>query len=264
MDDGDAGPGGADDLGDFGDEQAAQDDDTLNDQAAQSAWEDGEFKDDPLQCRARDMLAAMPRRMRAMRAELKASAAASDALDGLDLNRVWTTLCVIALLESINVCWLATDGDDYPDTEHTIVDAAYAWLEAQAAVHPELKSVLGEGAAAARRVVPLWHRAWLHRIAAVRRSEAVLAHVGKSHAHRAGGELLRALVTRHDTFRVFLSEPLDGLQRWQMWCIVLTLLLTQLLTNIWMFYAKVRLSDTRVTALRPVLTHVFVCFTCRE
>jgi len=30
------------------------------------------------------------------------------------------------------------------------------------------------------------------------------------------------------------SEPLDGLQRWQMWCIVLSLVLTQLLTNIWM------------------------------
>ena len=127
---------------------------------------------------------------------------------------------------------------EFPEKERTIVDAAYEWLDAQAAEHPELLSVLSIGAEAAARVVPLWHSAWLRRIAAVRRSEALLVDVGTSRAHRAGGELLRALVTRHDTCRVFLSEPTDGLQRWQMWSIVLTLVLTQLLVNIWMFWAK--------------------------
>ena len=236
VDNGDSGPGGADDLGEIGDDQDVQDEDDFEDGQSDMLLE-GEFEDDPLQCRARTVLAAMPRRMHAMRLEMAAAAAAYGApagVAGLDLNRVWTTQCVIALLESINVCWLATDGDEFPETERTIVDAAYAWIESQTKEHPELKTVLADGAAAAERIVPLWHSAWLRRIAAVRRSEAVLAHVGKSHAHRAGGELLRALVTRHDTFRVFLSEPLDGLQRWQMWCIVLTLVLTQLLTNIWM------------------------------
>ena len=35
-------------------------------------------------------------------------------------------------------------------------------------------------------------------------------------------------------------RPLDGLQRWQMFMILITLIISQLLVNIWMFYAKVR------------------------
>ena len=69
--------------------------------------------------------------------------------------------------------------------------------------------------------------------------------------------------TQNETFRTFLSEcvsasgacqrlpaathahasarrPLDGLQRWQMFMILITLIISQLLVNIWMFYAKVR------------------------
>ena len=38
--------------------------------------------------------------------------------------------------------------------------------------------------------------------------------------------------------QVFLSEPLDGLQRWQMFMIIVTLVCSHLLVNIWMFYAK--------------------------
>jgi hypothetical protein len=214
VDNGDSGPGGGDGLGEIGDDQDVQADDFDEDGPSDLLLE-GEFEDDPLQCRAHTVLAAIPRRMRALRLELAAAAACgAPAGDGtLDINRVWTTQCVIALLESINVCWLATNGDEFPETERTIVDAAYEWIESQTKEHPELKTVLADGAAAAQRIVPLWHSAWLRRIAAVRRSEAVLAHVGTSHAHRAGGELMRALVTRHETFRIFLSEPLDGLQR---------------------------------------------------
>ena len=35
-------------------------------------------------------------------------------------------------------------------------------------------------------------------------------------------------------------RPLDGLQRWQMFMILITLIISQLLVNIWMYYAKVR------------------------
>ena len=37
-------------------------------------------------------------------------------------------------------------------------------------------------------------------------------------------------------------RPLDGLQRWQMWMMLISVIASQLLVNIWMFYAKVRLS----------------------
>ena len=84
-----------------------------------------------------------------------------------------------------------------------------------------------------------------------------------SHVHRIGTELMRALVTQHETFATFLSEPLDGLQRWQSACsalvewgcdsaaeqyccphplavfmILITVVCSQLLVNIWMYYAK--------------------------
>jgi hypothetical protein len=39
--------------------------------------------------------------------------------------------------------------------------------------------------------------------------------MGLSHLHRTCTELARAVITKHSTFATFLSEPLDGLQRWQ-------------------------------------------------
>ncbi len=250
VDDGDATPGAAEALGDAGGDDADEsdkedDDDVLQEAQAQPAgWELGAAEDDPLQCSARAVLAAMPRKLRLLRLELGAVSrgnlgAGKQPQGGageLNLARVWTTLCVLALLESMNCCWLATDGNDYGGCERTIVDSAHAWLDAQAAAHPALQSALrgGAAAAAAGHATRRWHRAWGRRIAEVRRSEAVLAHAGTARAHRAASELLRALVTRHETFRTFLSEPLDGLQRWQMWALLMTLVLTQLLTNIWM------------------------------
>ena len=34
--------------------------------------------------------------------------------------------------------------------------------------------------------------------------------------------------------QVFLSEPRDGLQRWQMFIILISVVISQLLVNIWM------------------------------
>jgi len=39
---------------------------------------------------------------------------------------------------------------------------------------------------------------------------------------------------------LFAIQPLDGLQRWQMFIILISVVVSQLLVNIWMFYAKVR------------------------
>jgi hypothetical protein len=260
VDDGDATPGAAEALGDAGDElddddEADDDDDFQEAIAPPAGWE--VVEDDPLQCSARAVLAAMPRKFRILRLELGAVSARgigklggvsqgigagkqpSASPDELNLARVWTTLCVIAMLESSNVCWLATDGDEYPEIESTIVDTAREWLEAQVKAHPVLSSALGDGAAAkaASHAVHRWHRAWARRIAEVRRSEAIMSRAGTARAHRTGSELMRALATRHETFRIFLSEPLDGLQRWQMWVTVMTLLCSQLLVNIWMCVA---------------------------
>ncbi len=237
VDDGDATPGAAEALGEAGDEMDDQDDanddaDDFGDVIASPAgWE--MVEDDPLQCSARAMLAAMPRKFRVLRLELGAASRSIQAgkLGGvsqaiisagkqhsagpeeLNLARVWTTLCVIAMFESSAVCWLATDGNDYDCIEKTIVDTANEWLEAQVEAHPVLKSALGNGAAAvaASHTVQRWHRAWARRIAVVRRSEAIMSHAGTARAHRTGSELMRALATRHETFRCAAAPCLTTL-----------------------------------------------------
>ncbi len=62
-----------------------------------------ESNDDPLWCNPRAVSASMPRRLEALRT--------GDASDDLQLERVWATLCCCAFLQTINVCWLATDGE---------------------------------------------------------------------------------------------------------------------------------------------------------
>ena len=48
-----------------------------------------------------------------------------------------------------------------------------------------------------------------------RLTRARMHQMGLSHLHRTCTELARAVITKHSTFATFLSEPLDGLQRWQ-------------------------------------------------
>ncbi len=112
----------------------------------------------------------------------------------------------------------------------------------------------------ARRTTKHWNRAWEQRITELRKSPALRHQMSRSHVHRTAIGVTRALVAQvrvglwvqhphrtdatrlcaaqNETFRTFLSEPLDGLQRWQMWMILITLIISQLLVNIWMFYAK--------------------------
>jgi hypothetical protein len=211
-----------------------------------------EVSDDPLVCFPGAISAAMPRRLAAL--------LAADA--DLELERVWCTLTVIAVLETFNVGWLWGDGDVYAAEERTIVDAAREWVEGCAAEHPALHAGLADGAVAtaASRTVAQWHRAWDARVSELRRVEAITEHHGRSHIHRTCCELMRAFTTKHQTvracsarcaalrcaalqcgtcclrrqtltphccarqFAAFLSAPLDGLQRWQMFMVRVVLL----------------------------------------
>jgi hypothetical protein len=125
-------------------------------------------------------------------------------------------------------------------------------VEAQAEEHPALGLALADGgvACAARRATTLWRAAWLDAIAELRRSDAVLRNRLLTQAERAYTALWRALVTRHSTFAVFLSEPLDGVQRWQMWVALMTVIASQLLVNIWMCAARAP-SDTHLPSGLP-------------
>ena len=104
--------------------------------------------------------------------------------------------------------------------QRTIVDRAQEWIEAYAQQNPPLGTVLADGkmAAAASRTVLQWSRAWQQRVSTLRRAEPLTKFRLISHVHRAGCELIRSITTKHETFATFLSEPLDGLQRWQSAC----------------------------------------------
>jgi hypothetical protein len=98
--------------------------------------------------------------------------------------------------------------------------AAREWIEGHAAEHPALAAAL-QGPALwdqAEHVCKLWHRASEARVAQLRRSTAIRSQMALSHAHRSLVTILRAVLTQHDTFSTFLSEPLEGMQRWQSAC----------------------------------------------
>jgi hypothetical protein len=116
------------------------------------------------------------------------------------------------------------------------VDAAREWIDRYAAERPELQLVLADPQLWKRagHVTKLWHRASEVKVAALRRSPAIRSQMSLSHAHRSMVDIMRALLTQHETFSTFLSEPLEGLQRWQKFVILITLVCSQLLVNIWM------------------------------
>jgi hypothetical protein len=102
--------------------------------------------------------------------------------------------------------------------------------------HPALAEALADGTVrtAAKKTTSLWHRACEQRVLDLRRSKAIRDEMSRSQTHRSITGIARAAVMQHETFATFLSEPLDGLQRWQMYMILVTLVISQLLVNIWM------------------------------
>jgi hypothetical protein len=138
----------------------------------------------------------------------------------VDPARVWTTMCAVASLERLPMCWAWGDGELFAENEKTIVDAGREWLEVQAALHPTLAAALADGGVQkrAKSVTATWRHVSKRRVHELRRHKAILDQMGESQAHRTLTGIYRAFVSEHSTFRVFLSEPLDGLQRWQSAC----------------------------------------------
>jgi hypothetical protein len=163
-----------------------------------------DVQDCPLTCHANSITSMMPLRL--------AAVAAEDA--GVDARRAWATLCCIAALERLPVTSLWGDAEIYPEEERTIVDAGREWLEAHAEEHPALAEALEDGKLMKRAVTVtgLWRKVNKRRVHELRRSKAILQEMNASQAHRTLTGIYRAFVSRHSTFRVFLSEPLDGLK----------------------------------------------------
>ncbi len=163
--------------------------------------------DCPLTNTAHAILASLPSVLRRV----------CDELPGTSAERIWTTMCCIAVLEKQPQSWLWGDGDAHYFEERTMVDAAREWVEKQAAELPALEAAIREGKLwkRAEHITKLWYRATETRVAELRASSAIRKQMNLSHAHRSLVSIMRALLTRHETFSTFLSEPLEGLQRWQ-------------------------------------------------
>ncbi len=100
------------------------------------------------------------------------------------------------------------------------MDGAREWVEGYAASRPALAEALQDGAVqrVAAHTTLLWRRACDARIGELRRSDGVRKLMNRSHVHRTVTAVTRAFTMKHGTFAVFLSEPMDGLQRWQSAC----------------------------------------------
>ena len=204
-----------------------------------------DLNDCPLTCPAEAITESMPRALRALSPDAQSA-------------RVWCTLCCIAVLERMNTSWIAGDGDLYEPQEKTIVDSAYEWVAFMTDAQPELAAALEEGAVLkkAQWVTKKWHLAFEQRVDDLRRAEAVRSQLPRRHIQRLFTNLTRAVVTKHSTMATFLSEPLDGLQRWQMFMIIVTLCLSQLLVNIWV---RICVRRTRASQLALLAAPDVLC-----
>ena len=155
--------------------------------------------DDPLECNAAAIVASMPPRL--VRVAMQDSS--------INVARVWTTLCCMCMLQELPFGWIWGDGDLYPETERTIVDAAREWVEKYAEERPALKEALADDKVRrrAKSFTRLWVRAFQERVRELRASPAIVAQRNLSQTHRVATEMMRALVMRHDTFavRVFVT-----------------------------------------------------------
>ena len=158
---------------------------------------------------------------------------------GADPTTLWATLCAVTFLRRVNVSWLACSESS--PVQHTIVDAADRWVARHAAAHPPVAAALADGsvADAAMDAAAGWAVGWEVRVGALRRAEPVIAQRARSHFERTATAALCAFRQRHELAATFLCEPLDGLQRWQRWACVVTMVVVALMVNVWCASARV-------------------------
>ena len=181
--------------------------------------------DDPLQFSRAAMVSRMPR------------ALASLGQSSVPVTRVWATLLAMVTLETMDISWLVSDDED--PVERTVVDAADAYLHAQAEQHPALGELLrsGELHNAARRARLQWSRLMEAKVAAVRKADLTKANRKLEYAERASARFVLSLMTEHDQFSTFLDES-DMIMRWQRWMILMTLVIGALLVSIWFYQSR--------------------------
>jgi hypothetical protein len=181
--------------------------------AAARTGEEGEHEgvDCPLLFQHAAIDASLPRWLRDVCAAETTSAdvAAADHDDVACASplRCWTTALVAASLRTLSFGWLVSlgEGDAGGGAQRTLADAADAWLAAQPRLAPRLRDLT----AAAAAQVAAWGASQHARVAAMRLEEMRLEGRRATLTVRSSGEVMTAIMTKHETFAVFLAPGID-------------------------------------------------------
>jgi hypothetical protein len=97
------------------------------------------------------------------------------------------------------------------------VDVGREWIRSYAKQRPSLAAALVDDTSdqsvrkRAKHTVHKWRAACEWRVGELRRTQAIRSQMSMSHLHRLATDLMRALITKHETFATFLSEPVRAL-----------------------------------------------------
>ena len=166
-------------------------------------------------------------------AKVAAEAAGGQGGDGSAAQqaaRVWCTLLGVATLAALDECYLRARAG----REETVVDAATAWLQKQAAASAPLAEAMPELELAAQAQVALWRKrqrinsrasraAWVEN----RRVRTV------TDVERALGTVAQGLCKGHETWSIPLGSPAMPVTRWQSVLLLFLSFAVMLCVDIW-------------------------------
>jgi hypothetical protein len=142
-------------------------------------------------------------------------------LQRIPVERIWSTLLALSVLEELDSCWQVDEEDD---AMATIVDRGRAFLKAQSRADRRLRKLLasGELAAAAARARREWKAIQAHNVGLLRDTDIISRFNVLTHIQRGSARVVRSMMTDHSTFATFLDTE-GYIMRWQRFMILMTL-----------------------------------------
>lgn len=134
-------------------------------------------------------------------------------------------------------CWLVSEEHE---PEETVVDRALEWLEklSRGSTDPEGTTKTLEAAQRlAHSLVAHWRGNQIRRIERSRATFVRQQYQARAEAQRVAGSMTRSVLLRHETVSSMVG-PDTELRRWQLICMLLTIILAAFCVEIWMFYSR--------------------------
>jgi hypothetical protein len=114
----------------------------------------------------------------------------------LPVERIWSTLLALAVLEELDSCWLT---DDEAGVARSVVDAGRGFLEAQSRADRRVRKLLKSGTvhAVAKRALKQWRAIQIGQVAALRDADIINRFTALTHMQRASARIVRSIMTDH-------------------------------------------------------------------